>query len=357
MRYVLTVAAAIALLSGPMGAVHAQSSGDFQVINDPTSLDWEFYGTGYKMTPIRNPTFPNGAAVEVDVKKGHDPYSAGANIHLNQPIVKGRNYVVRFWARTLSADSGNGKGQILVRFFRNGDPYPGFGDAVIEVGPNWSIYEVTGKSTVDSPTDKAVVGMQLASVRQTLQIGQAIVAEGATTLEGRTLKIVAPDPVPPQLASKGEVINDPENRSWTHYGRLLASVAPTTTEVYTRKAVLLSVSAAGQDGADAGVNAPIRGAIAKGDDLIVAVLARAKSAATPDGQGVIRLRLQSNQSPYPGFGDQEIKLAANWRLYQWHVQSEMDLPANAGEVAIHAGLARQDVEIGPVYVVRLAKAP
>jgi hypothetical protein len=31
----------------------------------------------------------------------------------------------------------------------------------------------------------------------------------------------------------------------------------------------------------------------------------------------------------------------------------MDLPANQGEVAIHAGLAKQEVEIGPVYVIRV----
>jgi hypothetical protein len=356
MRVFLGAAGAIALLAGAAPSL-GQAGADFQIINDPTSLDWEFYGTGYKIKPIRDPAFPSGAAVEVDVQKGRDPYSAGTNIHLNQPIVTGRNYVVRFWARTLSTDSPNGKGRILVRFFRNEAPYPGFGDAAIDVGPNWGIYEVSGKATVDIPTDKAAVGMQLASNRQTIQFGQAIVAQGTTTLEGRTLKIVPPDPIPPQLAGKGELINDPENRNWVNYGKLLASAAPTATEVYTRKAVLLSVSAASEESADAGVNAPIRGAIAKGDNLIVAVLARSRSAATPDGQGWIRLRLQSNQAPYPGFGGQDIKLAPNWRLYQWHVQSEMDLPANHGEVAIHAGLAKQDVEIGPVYVLRGPAAP
>lgn len=354
MRIILAAGCAMALFGGNASAL-AQSSGDFQIVNDPTSLDWEYYGTGYKLKPIRDPSIPSGVAVEVEVQKGHDPWSAGANIHFNQPMVTGRNYVVRFWARTIAAKSDNGKGRIVVRFLRNIDPFPGFGDTTVEVGPEWKAYEVSGRATIDGSAQQAAVGMQLASLAQTIEIGQAVVAEGATTLEGRAIKITEPDPIPPQLAGKGDLLNDPANRNWVSYGKLLTAT-PTTTDVYTRRAVLVSVSAAGENSFDAGMNAPIRGAIAKEDDLIVAVLARSRSAATNDGQGWIRLRLQSSQPPYPGFGGQDIKLAPNWRLYQWHVESEMDLPPNTGEVAIHAGMAKQEIEIGPVYVIRVAKA-
>ena len=359
MRLWIISAVAMALAAGaPLAsAPGAGPATDVKVVNDPSSLDWEFYGTGYKLKPIRDPSFPGGgAAVEIEVKKGREPYAMGANIHLDAPIVAGRAYVVRFWARALSAKSDDGNGQILVRFFRNSDPYPGFGETLVKVSREWRSYEVTGRATLEVPAAQAAVGLQLAGVGQTLQIGQAVVAEGATTLAGVALTIPAPDPLPPQIASKGELLNDPMNRNWVSYGKLL-STTPTTTDVYTRKAVLLSVSAAGQNSADAGVNAPIRGAIAKGDRLIVAILARTRSAATADGQGSIRLRLQSNQPPYEGFGDQDIKLTANWRLIQWRVESEMDLPANIGEVAIHAGLAKQEVEIGPVYILREPEAP
>ncbi len=360
MRFVISSALALSIIvAGSSTSAQVQTRdarADLKILNDPTSLDWEYYGSGYKLKPIRDPSFPGGgAAVQIDVEKGHDPFTAGANVHLTGPIVAGRDYVVRFWARSLSAKSRDGRGQIVVRFFRNSDPYPGFGDTVVEIGPDWRSYEVTGRARIDVPADQAAVGMQLASVAQVLQIGQTVVAEG-TTLEGRPLAIAAPDPLPPQLAGKGELLNDPVNRNWVVYGKLLTS-SPTTTDVYTRKAMLLSVSAAGEDSWDAGVNAPVRAAIAKGDNLLVAVLARSRSAATSDGQGWIRLRLQSNQPPYDGFGAQDLKLAPNWRLYQWHVQSEMDLPANIGEVAIHAGMAKQEVEIGPVYVLRLPVTP
>lgn len=341
------VALSIAVAGSAVGAQ------ELRIINEPTSLDWEYYGSGYKLKPIRDPNFPGGgAAVQVDVDKGHDPFSVGTNIHLNQPFVTGRNYVVRFWARAISAKSSDAKGRIVVRFMRNSDPFPGFGDTTVAVGPDWQSYEVTGRATLDAAADQAVVGMQLASVGQVLQIGQAVVAEGATTLVGRSPTVAAPDPLPPGIAGKGDLLNDPADRNWVVYGKLLTASA-TTTDVYTRKAVLLSVSNVGENSWDAGVNVAIHGAIAKGDNLVVAVLARSRSAATSDGQGWIRLRLQLNQAPYDGFGAEDLKLAPNWRLYQWHVQSEMDLPANIGEVAIHAAMAKQDVEIGPVYVIRL----
>src|SRR5262245_37021344 len=119
--FIGSISLGMIVAGGAMAAqVGSSNASSVKIINDPTSLDWEYYGTGYKVKPIRDPSFPGGgAAVEVDVQKGHDPYSAGTNIHLNQPIVSARNYVVRFWARTLSAKSSDGKGRIIVRFFRN----------------------------------------------------------------------------------------------------------------------------------------------------------------------------------------------------------------------------------------------
>ena len=352
MRALLLAAAATMTFGAYSSASRAGPAANVQIINDPTSLDWEYYGAGYKLKPIRDPSIPGGgAAVQVDVQKGHDPYSAGANIHLKAPIVAGRDYVVRFWARTLSAKSDDGKGRIIVRFQRNADPYPGFGETTVTIGPDWQSYEVTGRATINSPVEQAVVGIQMASVGQIFQIGQTIVAEGPTTLVGGAPAAAASDPLPPGIEGRGELLNDPLNRNWVFYGKLLKTT-PTKTSVYTRAATLMSVSGVGVNSYDAGANVPIHGAIANGDDLIVGVLARTQSA---DGQGTIRLRLQSNQPPYDGFGAQDVKLAPNWRLYQWHVISQMDLPADEGEVAIHAGMAKQDVEIGPVYVIRLKK--
>lgn len=328
----------------------AQSPATGTIINDPSGLDWDYYGSNYKLKPIRDPSFPGGgAAVEIDVEKGEHPYAAGANIQLSGPIVAGRDYTVRFWARTLSTTSPDGKGRVVVRFMKNAEPYPGFGETVIVIGADWTAYEVTAKAD-QNISSQGAVALQLASVKQRIQIGQAIVAEGRT-IAATKVSASAESIMPPQLAGKGELLNDPLNRNWVVYGKF-QTATPTSTDVYTRRAVLLSVSAAGTNSWDAGVNAPIREAIAEGDVLRVSLLARSSSAATGDGQGLVRLRVQSNRPPYDGFGAQEVKLGPSWKLIQWRIQAAMDLPAGRGEIAIHTGLAKQDVEIGPVYVIR-----
>lgn len=347
MRFWSLVAGALALVSAS-----ATASADVKIINDPTRLDWDYYGRGYKLKPIRDPAIPGGgAAVEINVRKGANPYEAGTNIPIG-PITKGRDYVLRIWARTVSASTKDKQGRILVRFFRNADPYPGFGDTTLLIGPEWKAYEVSARASMDIK-ETAGVGLQLADATQIIQVGQAVVAEGATTLAhiGQPPSTGTGDPIPPQIASKGELINDPLNRNWVFYGAPQTNAA-TTTDVYTRRGVLLSVASAGSNSWDAGTNVPIAKPIKSGDRLIVAMLARAKSAATEDGLGLVQLRIQSNQAPYNGFGAGQIKLTSNWRLYQWQTTSEMDLPANGAEVAIHTGLAKQEVEIGPVYVIR-----
>ena len=328
--------------------VQAQSAP--RVINDPASLDWLYYGSDYTVKPLTGVPISGGAAVEVKVRRGSQPYAAGTNILLTAPIVKGRDYAIRFWARTVKSSASDGQGKILVRFFRNEEPYNGFGDTTVTVGPEWKTYEVAARATMDIPAN-AGVGLQLASVSQTLQLGQAHVVEGSMTVTPNAVKPTG-DPLPPQLEGKGELLNVPTNRQWVTYGNAQTSAA-TTTDVYTRQATLLTVSQAGNEPYDAGANAPIAGAVRKGDRLLVAVLARAKSAETPNGTGLVSLRMQSNKAPYAGWGEEAIHLAPGWKLFQWRTTATMDLPAGGGEVAIHTGLAKQQVEIGPVYVIRL----
>ena len=339
----LVAAVSIVLAASPQAA-----KADPKIINDPSRLDWNYYGN-YSIKPLPGVDIPGKGAVEVKVDRGAKLYDAGANIPIG-PITKGHDYVIRIWVRTVSSNAKDGKGKILVRFFRNEDPYPGFGDTLIDIGTEWQAYEVHARADQSIPRD-AGVGLQLAGAKQVLQIGQAMVAEDATTLANQPTKAVAEDPLPPAIVGKGTLLNDPTNRRWVAYGDTLTTFA-TTTDVYTRHATIMRVSAAGKNGYDAGLNAPIRDAIKKGDKLIVAILARSKSADTSDGIGMVQLHLQQNQAPYPGWGEAGIKLTPNWRLYQWETVSEMDLPAGQGELAIHAGLAKQEIEVGPVYLIR-----
>lgn len=326
-----------------------------RLINDPSALDWSTFGTIMKSKNVRSADIPGGgAAVQFAVQSlGTTPYDAGANVPIRTALGSKGDYVAAFWARTIKSDAPDGKGRIGVRFQQNVAPYAGFGDTALTIGSEWQLYEVAAQGDRDIARGQAVLGLQLAGARQTIEIGQVMVVEGAKTIRQAAAPAApAADPeLPPQLAGKGDLLNDPANREWLLYGAAQSAKA-TTTNVYGRVATLLTVGTASSNAFDAGASVPLRDAIAEGDRLRIAILARTVSAATPDGQGKLAIRVQQNSAPYDGFADNVLIVGPNWRLYQIGTTAARALAAGEGQLALHTAGAEQALEIGPVYVLR-----
>lgn len=326
------------------------------LINDPSRMDWSFYGAEQKTRNVQDASIPGGgAAVRVEVPRaGANIYDSGANVPIRRGIAVGRDVTVAFYARTVKSEAPGGKGKIGVRFQQNAAPYAGFGDTVLDIGSEWALYEVTARSDKALPTGQAVVGLQLAGAKQVIEIGQVIVVEGATSIRTtrRVETAAAPDPeLPPQLKDKGRMLNDPTNRDWGFYGAGQTTKA-TVTNVYGRVGTLFSVATAGAAPYASGASVTLNEEIKEGDVLLVAVLARTLSAATPDGQGRLSVRIQKNAAPYDGFLDKPVQVGPNWRLYQFRTQAPMDIAKRAGQLSIQTGAAQQEIEVGPIYVIR-----
>lgn len=326
------------------------------LINDPSRMDWSFYGAEQKTRNVQDASIPGGgAAVRVEVPRaGANIYDSGANVPIRRGIAVGRDVTVAFYARTVKSEAPGGKGKIGVRFQQNAAPYAGFGDTVLDIGSEWALYEVTARSDKALPTGQAVVGLQLAGAKQVIEIGQVIVVEGATSIRTtrRVETAAAPDPeLPPQLKDKGRMLNDPTNRDWGFYGAGQTTKA-TVTNVYGRVGTLFSVPTAGAAPYASGASVTLNEEIKEGDVLLVAVLARTLSAATPDGQGRLSVRIQKNAAPYDGFLDKPVQVGPNWRLYQFRTQAPMDIAKGVGQLSIQTGAAQQEIEVGPVYVIR-----
>lgn len=329
------------------------------LINDPASLEWATFGGIMQSRVVKSSDIPGGgAAVQFVLKQlGVTAYDAGANVTLRAGLSRGEDYVAAFWARTLKSDAPDGKGRIGVRFQQGVPPYGGFGDTTLTVGPEWQLYEVSAKGDRDVPRGQANLSFQLSGARQTIEIGQTIVVEGATSIR-RAMTAAAPAAdadLPPQLAGKGELLNDPADRGWGLYGTTQTTKA-TTTNVYGRVATLMTVSSAGAQPFDAGASVPLTGAIAAGDRLRIAVLARTVSASTPDGQGRLGVRVQRGSAPYDGFADNVLTIGPTWRLYQIGTTATMSLAAGSAQLALHTAGAAQSIEVGPVYVLRESRA-
>ncbi len=324
------------------------------LINDPTRIDWAGYGEGLSQRIVQSADIPGGgAAIRVSVASaGQTHYAAGLNVPLTGAIASGDNVVVAFYARTISASTDDGLARVGVRFQANAAPYPGFGDRILTIGREWQLYQVTARADRAIGRSVAVVGLQLSAARQELEIGQLMVASGTTTLTPPAVAAAAlPEPeMPPSIATRGRLLNEPRDRRWTLFGA--QTNRATETNVYLRTATEFTIAAAGANPFDAGASIPVPQAIAEGDMLTIAFLARTISASTADGQGVIGVRMQRNVAPFEGFGDRSTAIGPNWRLYQMRTRAPFALPAGSGQVALHLAGAAQVVEVGPVYIIR-----
>jgi hypothetical protein len=323
------------------------------LINDPTRLDWAVFGQGAASKAIKGTTAPGGGALQITTpKKGASLYEIGTNAPIAREIRPGQRITVAFYARTLKAETSDGRGVVGVRFQQNAAPYPGFGDTRLTIGSDWALYEVTALSDRAIPAGQAVVGFQLSGAKQTIEIGQTIVVEGAASVvtKGGTTTIPTPVMVP-QLVGKGTLINDPASIDWIFYGAKMVHKVVPAKGMPGDSAVQVSIPAVGANAYESGANVPIAGAIEEGDILIVAVLARTVSAETPDGLGRIGVRVQQNAAPYPGFGENVLKIGPTWKLYQIKTQARIAIAKGQAAVALQLAGAKQSIEIGRVYVL------
>lgn len=350
------------LLSGAASAAPVQPTPELQalaaalpgtLINDPTRLDWDVFGPDHASKAIRNSASPGGGALQITVPhKGATLFEIGTNAPLTAGIQPGQRITVAFYARTLKADTPSGEGVIGVRFQQNAAPYPGFGDTRLAIGSEWRLYEVSAIADRTIGKGEAIVSFQLSGAKQTIEIGQTIVVEGASSIVPKSGNLQIPTPVMPlQLAGKGNPINDPANIVWQFYGAAAAHKTVAARGMPGDSAMQFSIAAAGANIFDSGATVPVTAAVAQGDILIVAVLARCISADTPDGLGKIGIRFQQNSPPYPGFGDHVLAIGPNWKLYQIKTQAKIDIARGEAAVALQLGGAKQVIEIGRVYVL------
>lgn len=327
------------------------------LINDPTRLDWAVFGPGATSKPIKEESIPGGkAALQVTVPKaGATLYEAGTNVPITARIAPGTDLVVVFYARAVSSSRSDGKGVIGVRFQQNAAPYPGFGDTTLLIGKEWKLYEVAAKSNIAIPEGQGVIGFQLAGAKQVIQLGQTMVVSGAKSLlsSGGGLQQEALFDLPPQLQGKGSLISDPANKAWQVYGTAQTNkVIPapnipgsggTALQVTTRSATAQPY--------DVGLIVPITVAVDEGDVLLIGVLVRMAPNGPADAVGKLGIRVQRNEAPYPGFGDNVLSVGAGWKLIQLRTQAKIAIPAGKGAVALHFGATAQSIEVGQVFVI------
>mgnify|MGYP001555275590 CR=1 FL=1 len=349
-------------LSPELQALDAKLPGT--LISDPTRLDWATQGTGFKSKGVTDPAIPGGgAAVQFEIPKADSkPYSIQAFVPLLSKIAKGDTVTIGFYARALSAATADGKGTIGVRFQQNSDPWPGFGDAAVKVGPAWEWHEVSAVATLNIAKEVAVVALQLAGAKQTVQIGQAIVVKGAPAILGAAEPSHEADAalaalaqsieLPPPLKDAGRLIDRPDVRTWGNSGPPGSYAELDDGTIWLGKAIRYSVTRKGQNRWDVATSIPLKDGIAAGDKLLIAIAAKTVSATTADGRALVGVRVQSSDPPYDGFADHLFAVGPNWQLIRVQTTATQAIADGKATVALQFAEAPQVVDIGPVYVFK-----
>ena len=95
----------------------------------------------------------------------------------------------------------------------------------------------------------------------------------------------------------GELVNDPTRLDWESYGEIERSVNLDEAIPGGGAAIQFTVKRANEFIYTAGTNVPLTKAVPRGGTITIGFYARAVSAETSDGKGVLRVRFQQNAAP------------------------------------------------------------
>lgn len=324
------------------------------LINDPTSLEWRTAGARLRTAAIVDANIPGGgAATQYEVRRaGANPWDIQAYAPLTADIASGTQVTYGFWARTTASRAADGNGTVTVRVQRDVDPWPGFGDTTFAIGSEWRWYEGTATANISIPRREAFLVFQMGAEQQTIEIGQTFVVAGADRILGNNVR---PTPaLPPQLEGRGTLISNPFVSDYSFLANAGTYAVREEGTIWLGNAVQFTSPAVAPQAWDLQAAVPLTEAIAEGDQLEIAVAARTVSAATDDGRARIGVRVQQNVPPFGGFGDNTFSVGPNWQLVRVRTTATAAMAGGSAVVALHLGGAQQVVDIGPVYVVKLA---
>jgi hypothetical protein len=161
--------------------LHPKLIGKGEVITDYSTQKWPMFGTGAVQKIVPAKEVPGGRAVQFSIAvAAAAPHETGLAIPVTRKIEKGDILVLAVLARTISADTADGKGRISVRVQQDAPPYPGFAENILAIGPGWGLYQLRTQAKMTIDQGQAVVGIHLAGVKQVIEIGQIYLIEEIT---------------------------------------------------------------------------------------------------------------------------------------------------------------------------------
>ena len=142
-------------------------------------------------------------------------------------------------------------------------------------------------------------------------------------------------------------ITDPVKDQWNIQGKEQKASIIEAKGVPGDAAIRVRVNRAGKNPWDVQAQSSISGAIKKGDVVLFAFWARADGAPAK-----VNARVQQVAAPYTGVAEGAgLTIAPEWKMHTVSGRSPLDLAPGAASAAVHLGMAKQTVELGPHMVL------
>lgn len=149
-----------------------------------------------------------------------------------------------------------------------------------------------------------------------------------------------------------KAINNPAVSGYQIFGAAQTNSEVSDATVQGGKARRVVVSAGSDQPWTAAAQMPIKGKIAKGDQIVAAVWL--KATETENGAlGTVTLRLQQSSAPYTGMVQKTIKIKPTWDLYAIDTVAASDYPKDTANLAVQLAHAKQTIDIGPAFILNM----
>lgn len=163
-----------------------------------------------------------------------------------------------------------------------------------------------------------------------------------------------PSAIPAQNAAPvaSGILNTPGVNGWRVYGPGQTHKLRKDGVVQGGGAMRVVVTAKPAMVNEIGAAAPIAGAIAKGDKLVLAIWVKL-AAGQPDASTPLLAMIQLGGPPFSPILTGSVVPTTEWKLLTVKGVSPGDYAAGTTEINLHLGGAVQTMDLGPAFVMRL----
>ena len=132
-----------------------------------------------KAEPVPVKLLPGGKAMRLQIpRKGQNAWDISVNSALKKPVKAGDTLLLVFQAKLVQGE--NGVTTTTLPWNSNsltGPPWSGVVGGPTDIGPDWKMVEIKGKSDKNYAPGALAAGIQLATAKQTVDLGPIIVLD------------------------------------------------------------------------------------------------------------------------------------------------------------------------------------